>query len=145
MEWTVDGRAGPDGAEVVIALDGSFSDDTTALVVGTVSAEPHFDVVRVWQRPDGRPRLSGAGAEVEDTIRDSCRRWQVVEIIADPFRWTRTLQALEAERLPVVEFPHSPSRLTAATGDLYTAAVNGRMTHRGDPKLAAHVARRGDR
>jgi phage terminase large subunit-like protein len=39
----------------------------------------------------------------------------------------------------VVEFPHSPSRLTAATTDLYSAAVNGRLTHSGDPKLAAHV------
>ena len=57
----------------------------------------------------GRRRLDRVPvAEVEDTIRDACRRWQVVEIIADPFRWTRTLQALEAERLPVVEFPHSP-------------------------------------
>jgi phage terminase large subunit-like protein len=50
------------------------------------------------------------------------------------------LQALEAERLPVVEFPHSPSRLTAATTDLYSAAVNGRMSHSGNPKLAAHVS-----
>ncbi len=30
------GEPVPDGAEVVIALDGSFSDDTTALLVGTV-------------------------------------------------------------------------------------------------------------
>ena len=63
-----------------------------------------------------------------------------MEIIADPFRWTRTLQALEAERLPVVEFPHSPSRLTAATTDLYGAAVNSRITHSGNAILAAHVA-----
>jgi phage terminase large subunit-like protein len=59
--------------------------------------------------------------------------------VADPFRWTRTLQALESERLPVVEFPHSPSRLTAATTDLFSAATNGRLTHSGDPRLAAHV------
>ncbi|WP_264073998.1 terminase TerL endonuclease subunit, partial [Mycolicibacter minnesotensis] len=78
--------------------------------------------------------------EVEQTIREACRRWQVVEIIADPFRWTRTLQALAAERLPVVEFPHSPSRLTAATTDLYSACVNGRVSHSGNPTLAAHVA-----
>lgn len=62
-----------------------------------------------------------------------------MEIIADPFRWTRTLQALEAEKLPVVEFPHSPARLTAATTDLYSAAVNGRMSHSGNPTLAAHI------
>ena len=119
------GQPVPDGAEVVVALDGSFSDDTTALLLGTVSPTPHFDVLRVWERPSGDPGYRVPVAEVENTIRDACRRWQVVEIIADPFRWTRTLQAFEAERLPVVEFPHSPSRLTAATTDLYSAAVNG--------------------
>lgn len=130
----------PDGAEVVVALDGSFSDDTTALLVATVSAEPHFDKIQVWQRPPGDEDYRVPVAEVEQVIRESCKRWRVVEIIADPFRWTRTMQALEAEKLPIVEFPHSPSRLTAATTDLYSAAVNGRMSHSGDLQLAEHVA-----
>lgn len=130
----------PDGTEVVVALDGSFSDDTTALLLATVATEPHFDVLAVWERPTGDESYRVPIADVEQAIRDACRRWQVAEIIYDPFRFTRTGQALEAERLPVVEFPHSPSRLTAATTDLYSAATNGRMTHSGDPRLAAHVA-----
>ncbi|RBP64144.1 phage terminase large subunit-like protein [Brevibacterium sanguinis] len=129
-----------DGAEVVIALDGSFSDDTTALLIGTVATEPHFHPLAVWEKPPGDDHWRVPVSEVEDTIRAACRRFEVVEIIADPFRWTRTLQVLEAEGLPVVEFPHSPTRLTAATGDLYSAAVNGKLSHSGDPKLAAHVA-----
>jgi phage terminase large subunit-like protein len=133
------GQGIPDGAEVVVALDGSFSDDTTALLLGTVSTTPHFDVLRVWERPAGDDGYRVPVAEVEQTIRDACRRWQVREVVADPFRWTRTLQALESERLPVVEFPHSPSRLTAATTDLYSAAVNGRMSHSGNATLATHV------
>lgn len=127
-----------DGAEVVVALDGSFSDDTTALLLGTVAAEPHFDVLAVWD-PKGDPDYRVPVAEVEQTIRDACKRYQVVEIVADPFRWTRTIQVLADEKLPMVEFPHSPSRLTAATGDLYSAAVNGKLTHSGNPTLAAHV------
>lgn len=127
-----------DGAEVVIALDGSFSDDTTALLLGTVGAEPHFDVLQVWD-PKGDPDYRVPVAEVEQAIRDACKRYQVVEIVADPFRWTRTIQVLADEKLPMVEFPHSPSRLTAATGDLYSAAVNGKLTHSGNPTLAAHV------
>lgn len=134
------GEGIPDGTEVVLALDGSFSDDTTALLAATVSTEPHFDVVDVWEKPADSEEYRVPIADVEATIRASCLRWRVVEIVADPFRWTRTLQALEAERLPVVEFPHSPSRLTAATGDLFTAATNGGLTHSGDPRLAAHVA-----
>lgn len=134
------GKAVPDGTEVVIALDGSFSDDTTALLVATVAVEPHFDVVKVWERPDRKDtEYRVPVSEVENEIRKCCRRWTVLEIIADPFRWTRTLQALEAEKLPVVEFPHSPARLTAATTDLYSAAVNGTMPHSGDAKLAAHI------
>lgn len=128
-----------EGAEVVLALDGSFSDDTTALLLATVSQSPHFDTLAVWERPPGDDTYRIPVADVEDTIRVACRTYTVVEIIADPFRWTRTLQALESEGLPVVEFPHSPSRLTAATTDLFSAATNRRMTHSGDPKLAAHV------
>lgn len=130
----------PDGEKVVIALDGSFSDDSTALLLGTVSTTPHFDVLGLWDKPAGREDWRVPVAEVEDTIRAACRRWETVEIVADPFRWTRTLQTLEAEGLPVVEFPHSPSRLTAATGDLLNAANNGDLSHSGDPRLAAHVA-----
>ncbi|XTP33440.1 terminase TerL endonuclease subunit [Mycobacterium sp. TJFP1] len=130
----------PAGREVVVALDGSFSDDHTALLAATVSPTPHFDTIKVWERPRGDDDYRVPVVEVEDEIRAACRRWQVAEIIADPFRWTRTLQVLESEKLPVVEFPHSPSRLTTATGDLYSAAVNGRITHSGNAKLAAHVA-----
>jgi len=129
----------PAGVDVVLGLDGSYNNDTTALVVGTVSAEPHFDVVQVWD-PKGDPDYRVPIAEVEDVIRRSAKKWNVLEIAADPFRFTRTLQALEAERLPIVEFPHSPSRLTAATTDLYKACVNGQLTHSGHPTLAAHVA-----
>lgn len=134
------GHPVPDGAEVVIALDGSFSDDTTALLVATVAAEPHVDKLKVWQKPADDDHYRVPVAEVEQEIRDACRRWRVVEIVADPFRWTRTLQILESENLPVVEFPHSPARLTAATTDLFSAATNARITHSGDPTLAEHVS-----
>jgi hypothetical protein len=134
------GQPIPEGADVVVALDGSFSDDTTVLLAATVSAQPHFDTIRVWQRPNGDDTYRVPISEGEQAIRDACRRWRVAEIVADPFRWTRTLQVLESEKLPVVEFPHSPARLTAATGDLYSAAVNGRLSHSGDRRLAEHVA-----
>ena len=132
------GEGIPDGADVVLALDGSHARDSTALLAATVSQEPHFDVAGLWTPEGDEDRVPVF--EVEDAIREAAKRWNVVEIIADPFRWTRTLQQLASEGLPVVEFPHSPSRLTAATTDLYTAATNGRLTHSGDPRLAAHVA-----
>ncbi len=78
--------------------------------------------------------------DVEEAIRQACRRWTVKEIIADPFRWTRSLQILGAENLPVVEFPQSPARMTPATTRAFEAIVNGALTHSGDPRLTQHVA-----
>ncbi|MFC5999349.1 terminase large subunit domain-containing protein [Quadrisphaera sp. GCM10027208] len=133
------GEAVPDGADVVIALDGSFNGDATALLVATVSPRPHFDVVGLWEPPAGDSDYRVPVAQVEDAIRAAARRWHVLEVVADPFRWTRTLQALESEGLPVVEFPHSPGRLTPATTDLYAAAIAGELSHSGDRDLARHV------
>lgn len=127
------------GTDVVIALDGSFNSDATALLISTVSARPHFDVLGLWEPPTGDADYRVPVAEVEDVIRAAARQYRVVEVIADPFRWTRTLQALESEGLPVVEFPHSTSRLTAATTDLYKAAIAGELSHSGNPDLARHI------
>lgn len=133
------GEGVPDGSRVVLALDGSFSQDTTAIVVATVSETPHFDLVQAWAKPSGDDAWRVPILEVEQAIRAAHRRWTVVELCADPFRLARTLQVLEAEGIRTVEFPHSIPRLTAATGDLYSAGTSGKFTHSGDPTLTAHV------
>ncbi|GAS88895.1 terminase large subunit [Mycolicibacterium brisbanense] len=141
--WAVldTGQPIPDRSEVVIALDGSYGgrdSDATALVMGTVSPTPHFDVLAVWEN-DGSPEWRVPVLEVEQAIRDARTRWRVTELVADPFRWTRTLQVLAAEGLKVTEFPWSPSRTTKATTALYAAATAGKFTHSGNEILTRHV------
>jgi phage terminase large subunit-like protein len=131
----------PKGAEVVLGFDGSFSNDSTALVVVEIGKVPHIDVAGCWERPPAaddswRVRI----VDVEDAIRASCKRWQVREIVCDPFRWAKTYQTLEEEGLPVVEFPQSPERMVPATQQFYEAVLNKQLTHSGDPRLARHVA-----
>lgn len=132
-------RSVPDGAEVVLALDGSFNQDATALVVAEIGDIPHLDVVGLWEPPDRRPEWRVPVLEVEQAIREACQRWDVREVVADPFRWTRTLQLLEDEGLPMIEFPQTAPRMTPATTGLYEAVVNGAVTHSGDPRLSRHV------
>lgn len=127
------------GTEVVLALDGSFNSDATGLVVATVDKQPHLDVLGLWEPPVGDPDYRVPVAEVEDVIRAAARRFKVLEVVADPFRWTRTLQALEGEGLSVLEFPHSPARLTAATTDLYKSVIEHEISHSGHPDLARHI------
>jgi phage terminase large subunit-like protein len=130
----------PDLADVVLGFDGSFSNDSTALVAVQLGEVPHVDVVACWEKPPGDDTSWRVPIiDVEDEIRKACRRFSVKEIVCDPFRWARTYQALEAENLPMVEFPQTPTRMVPATARFYEAVLNGGLTHSGDPRLARHM------
>ena len=128
-------RSIEDGAEVVLGFDGSFSGDCTALVACTIGDRPHVDLVALWEPTGGQVPI----ADVEAAIRAACRRWRVLEVAADPFRWARSLQLLDGEGLPVAEYPQSPARMQPATARFYEAVVNGELSHSGDSRLARHV------
>jgi phage terminase large subunit-like protein len=72
-----DPRPIPHGAEVILALDGSFSQDATALVAAEVGEVPHLDVAGLWEPPAGRPEYRVPILDVDEAIWDECRRWQV--------------------------------------------------------------------
>lgn len=134
----------PDGSEVVLGFDGSFNNDSTALVVVSCPTEgnaPHVDVVAAWEKPSGTGQdWTVPIIDVEDEIRRACRKWQVREIVCDPYRWARTYQILESEGLPVVEFPQSPSRMIPATTRFFESVMNQTLTHSGDQRLARHLS-----
>jgi phage terminase large subunit-like protein len=128
-----------DGADVVLALDGSFSGDSTALIAVEVGEFPHITVGGLWES-DGSPDWRVNYGDVEDHIRTLCRRWRVVEITADPYRWARSLEVLAADGLPVTEFPQSASRMTPATQRMSDMVNTRSLTHDGDPRLARHLS-----
>jgi phage terminase large subunit-like protein len=134
-----DEREIPDGARVVLGFDGSFNGDSTALVAVSVEETPHIQVVEAWERPVDDTDWQVPIIDVEAIIRAACKRWQVVEIACDPFRWARTYQVLEGEGLPIVEFPQSPARMTPATTRFYEAVMNKSVTQSGDVRLARHI------
>lgn len=135
-----DEKAIGEGAKIVIGFDGSFNGDCTAIVAVEIAEVPHIVPLAVWEKPEE------AGADwqvpvldVEDALRDACKKYEVMEIACDPYRWARTFQVLEEEGLPVVTFPQTASRMTPATTRFYEAVVNRSITHDGDVKMARHV------
>lgn len=124
----------------MLGFDRSFSGDCTALVAVTVSGAPHVELVALWEAPEGARDWRVPILEVEQAIRDACRRFRVRAIVADPFRWARSLELPEGEGLPVEEFPQTPARMTPATSRTFEAVVNRALTHSGDPRLARHLA-----
>ena len=131
----------PDGAKTILSFDGSYSgDDATVIVAATVSATPHVQLVRVWARPDPKDTTYRIPIpEVEQAIRDACKRWDVAEIACDSYRWQRSLSILEAEGLPVKDFPQSITRMSAATAGFLDACRNGQLTHSGHPLIGQHL------
>lgn len=115
-----------DGDTVWLAVDGSWSGDTTGVVACNENAI--LQAIGHWKPPvlDGTTWRVPI-AQVEQCIREACARYDVVEILFDPARWSRTMQALQDEGLPVVEFPQSTQRLIPATSLFYDAVLDGRL------------------
>ncbi|WP_099025624.1 terminase large subunit domain-containing protein [Mycolicibacterium palauense] len=129
----------PEGSEVVLAVDASLKDDSTAIVVGTVAAKPHFDTLAVWEKPRDDDGWQVQILDVEQAVRDAAKRYKVREVAFDPAYFTRSAAVLAAEGLPMVVFAQSPPRQTAATNDLHSSALAGLFTHSGNADLRRHV------
>lgn len=128
-----------DGAQVVIALDGSFNSDATALSMISVEVKPRIQLLGLWEPPIAEPSYRVPMLDVEAKIRAAAARYRVVEITGDPYRYQRTLEVLDSEGLPVTEFPQSSQRMSPATTALAEAVHNHEVSHTGDPDLARHV------
>jgi len=110
------------------------------VVAVTVADRPHVHLVRLWEAPEGARDWRVPIVEVEDAIRAACRRWRVLEVAADPYRWARSLELLDGEGIPVGEYPQGPARMGPATSRFYSAVVDRLLSHDGSPALARHVA-----
>ncbi len=128
----------PDGADVILGLDGSLSGDATALVAATVSETPHLSTVALWERPSGASEWRVPMLEVEQAVRDAAKRYRVREIAADPAYYERSLQVLHSEGLPVTRFPWSGNRAKAASHDYRAAVIAGLISHDGGDDLRRH-------
>lgn len=130
--------------KIVLGVDGSFSGDSTVVVGCTIpdgDELPQVFLVKAWEKDldhdgdDWRVDI----ADVEATIVEFCMEHpNVQEIVFDPFRWARTMQALEDQGFPIVEYPQSPSRMIKACQKLFDAVVEQRLVHDGNPTLARH-------
>jgi phage terminase large subunit-like protein len=136
-------RGVPDGSEVFLGFDGSYNNDSTALVGCTAGADPHIFVVGVWEKPPNAANWIVPRDEVEQTIAKAMERWNVTELVCDPpgwfqevFRWHETYGSP-----PVIQFPTNKRALMSELcSRLYTAIVNEAVSHDGNPRLSAHMS-----
>lgn len=125
---------------VVLMGDGSWSGDSTGIVVVTVEERPHVGVVDLWERPVDANDWRVPVADVEQRIRDFAHERPVLEVGMDPYRWQRSMQVLEGDGLPMLEYPMgSVQRMVTAWKGFYDSVLDRTITHDGDARLARHV------
>ena len=133
--------------EIVLGFDGSFSGDASVIVGAVVPQDDEpvkVFLVKSWEKDlnihddDWRVDI----AEVEQTVLDFCQAHpKVREVACDPFRWQRSMQALEDKGVPIVEWPStSARRMVPACAKVFDAVMESRLIHDGNPILARHLS-----
>lgn len=125
--------------QVVLAFDGSWTNDSTA-IVGIGVRSKHIFVVDAWERPPEAQAWVVPSEDVEHSLFDALDQYNVVEVACDPAYWREHLQNWADSGAPIVEWPPTAARMTPATREFYTAVIEKRLTHDGDARLARHVA-----
>lgn len=135
------------GERVVLFLDGSYSGDSTGLVACTLDG--FLDVIGAWEKPPRDPEWRVDIGAVELAVQEACKTYDVAEVCCDPFRWQRSMQALAAMGLPIVEYNTGhPSRMVPAWAKFYDAVTQRHtddggapraLAHSGDPRLTRHI------
>lgn len=132
--------------EYVLGFDGSFSGDSTVVVGCTIPAEGEqakVFMVKVWEKqPTDDDLWRVEMLDVENTIREFCAAFpKVREIVCDPYRWQRSMEALQEHGLPIVEYAStSARRMVGACAKAFDAVVEQRLVHDGNPVLARHLS-----
>lgn len=129
-----------DGTAVVLAFDGSRSNDSTAILAVTIEARPRLQVVGLWEKPTDGSIWKVPRGDVKDAIRRACRQFKVREVAWDEFLWLDAAEELLEEHIPVEYFPQTPERMRPATQRFYERVIDQDLTHPGDARLNRHVA-----
>ena len=75
-----------------------------------------------------------------DHLHELAARYQLVELVYDPWRFGQAAQELAQRGVPVVEFPQTDQRMVPASNRLHEAVTEKRITLPDQPELAQHAA-----
>jgi phage terminase large subunit-like protein len=119
-----------EGEDVWIGVDVGGERSATAVV--WVNAQLHV----------GCAIYHGDGGVLEavDHVRALAGRFNVRELVYDPWRFGQAAQELEREGLLVVAFPQHDARMIPASARLHAAIVERRLVLPDDSELARHAA-----
>jgi phage terminase large subunit-like protein len=150
-DWRALGDGGPiaEGREVYLGLDGSRTHDTTVVAWASPAEDGRIDVdARIFSvRRDAPHHVLHEGGRidydhVEEFIVERFGAHRVIEAAYDPRYLDRSADILET-RLPeaaIFDVQPGSNHYRDALAAFERAVADGRVRHRGDPQIAAHIA-----
>jgi phage terminase large subunit-like protein len=121
---------------VWVGIDMALKHDSIAVVIAQPQDDGKIVVrARVWMPEDNRLEVSA----IELFLRDTHRRYNVVEFAYDPAYFQRSAEILSDDGLPMVEFPQSRQRMVPACGNAYELITANRVVHDGSPVFTDQV------
>lgn len=132
----------PEGSDIVVAFDGSYSRDTTALIGWTMlDGKPHGWVIGAWEKPADDDTYVVPREEVEAVVFKTFQRFNVRSFVMDRSKWydEYTRWAERFGEPPMMEFPQTRQRMSLACATAYAAVVQGDITHDGNATWARHL------
>ena len=134
----------PKGSKIILAFDGSYSRDSTALVgILFDESRPHIEVLGHWERPITENKLWKVPRdEVLLKIERIFEDYEVVEFVVDPMGWHNELQELEekygSEMILYFEGNYR-KKMAQACSRFYSAVMDQDLSHDGDFNLFQHL------
>jgi phage terminase large subunit-like protein len=122
---------------VTLAFSGTYSNDSAALV--GITEGGHVFVIDAWESDSelGVDRHAVAGA-----VRRAIERYRPHRVVCNPLGWTSETQAWEdayGGAIVAFEWAHQAKRKADACSKFYSAVIDRKLTHDGDPRLARHL------
>jgi len=136
----------PEGAAVYLGVDVALYHDSTAVCIAHTLEDGRTALrAHVWSAdPNALAHVHVPGGKmqlelVENHIKDLHRRYKVREVAYDPRFFERSAEILERAGVTMVEFLQASAPMADAYQRFYQAANEHKLTHDGDPILAAHI------
>ncbi len=130
-------------SKIILAFDGSYSRDSTALVGLSVEERPHIQVFGHWAKPvNENNQWKVPRDEVLARILQVFREYEVVELVVDPMGWHNELAELEeklGENMILYYEGNYRKKMAQACSRFYTAVLEQTLSHSGDNDLFQHL------
>jgi phage terminase large subunit-like protein len=137
----------PEDEEVFLAVDASYSHDTTAVAWAYRLEDGRIAVGgRVWAARSDAPahEFERGGVirmqPVKDYIRAFCDAHNVREIAFDPAYFREAAEDLDDGGLPMLRMDQKTTAMRDAEQNFYDLVIEGGLAHGGDDVLRRHVA-----